>query len=80
VLCWVLSGRGLCDELITRPEESYRLLHRCVRSINLKNEEAMASVWLQRNKKMEMYLRVNLLGPNPRLMEKEFTGPRSHKL
>jgi len=23
-----LSGRGLCDELITRPEESYRL--RCV--------------------------------------------------
>jgi len=20
-----LSGRGLCDELITRPEESYRL-------------------------------------------------------
>jgi len=24
LLC-VLSGRGLCDELITRPEESYRL-------------------------------------------------------
>ena len=27
-VCWeccVLSGRGLCDELITRPEESYRL-------------------------------------------------------
>ena len=22
--CCVLSGRGLCDELITRPEESYR--------------------------------------------------------
>jgi hypothetical protein len=22
----VLSGRGLCDELIARPEESYRLL------------------------------------------------------
>jgi hypothetical protein len=21
----VLSGRGLCDELITRPDESYRL-------------------------------------------------------
>ena len=21
--CCVLSGRGLCDELITRPEESY---------------------------------------------------------
>jgi hypothetical protein len=24
VKCCVLSGRGLCDELITRPEESYR--------------------------------------------------------
>ena len=24
-VCFVLSGRGLCDELITRPEESYRL-------------------------------------------------------
>ena len=23
--CCVLSGRGLCDEQITRPEESYRL-------------------------------------------------------
>ena len=23
--CYVLSGRGLCDELITRPEGSYRL-------------------------------------------------------
>jgi len=25
-------------------------------------------------KKMEKYLRVNLLGPGPRLMKKEFTG------
>ena len=31
-------------------------------------------------KKMERYLRVNLLGPGPRLMKKEFTGPRSHKV
>ena len=31
-------------------------------------------------KKMERYLRVNLLGPGPRLMEKEVTGPRSHKI
>jgi hypothetical protein len=23
--CYALSGRCLCDELITRPEESYRL-------------------------------------------------------
>jgi len=31
------SGRGLCDELITRPEESYRLLRCCVWSRNIKN-------------------------------------------
>jgi hypothetical protein len=23
--CCVLLGRGLCDELVTRPEESYRV-------------------------------------------------------
>jgi len=28
---------------------------------------------------MESYLRVNLLGPGPRLMKKGFTGLRSHK-
>jgi len=31
-------------------------------------------------KKMERYLRVNPLGPGPRLMKKEFTGPWSHKV
>jgi len=30
-------------------------------------------------KKLEWYWRVNLLGPGPRLMRKEFTGLRSHK-
>ena len=28
---------------------------------------------------MERYLRVNLLGPGPLLMKKEFTGKRSDK-
>ena len=28
---------------------------------------------------MGRYLPVNLLGPDPRLIKKEFTGPRSHK-
>jgi len=27
-----------------------------------------------------IYLLVNLLGPGPRLMKKEFTGLRSHKV
>ena len=39
VLC-VLSGRGLCDGLITRPEESYRLVRPCLWSRNLHNEAA----------------------------------------
>jgi len=28
---------------------------------------------------LERYLRVNLLGPGPRLIKKEFSAPRSHK-
>ena len=39
--CCVLSGRGLCDGLITRPEESYRLWRVVVCDHeNLENEEA----------------------------------------
>jgi len=38
--CFVLSGTGLCDELITRPEESYRLWGVAVCDLeNLLNEE-----------------------------------------
>jgi hypothetical protein len=40
--CFVLSGRGLCDGLITRPEESYRLwLVVCYHETS-KKEEAKA--------------------------------------
>jgi len=42
VLC-VVRQRGLCDELMTRPEESYRLYCVVVCDLaNLVNEEAMA--------------------------------------
>ena len=40
--CCVLSGRGLCDELITRPKESYRMWYVVVcylEKTNLVNEE-----------------------------------------
>jgi hypothetical protein len=48
----VLSGRGLCDELITRLEESYRLWCVVVCDLgNLKNEEAMTRVGSQRHRK-----------------------------
>ena len=46
--CCVLSGRGLCDELISRPEEAYRMVRRCVRSRSLVNEEAFAHWGLSR--------------------------------
>jgi hypothetical protein len=49
--CCVLLGRGLCDELITRPEESYRLW--CVVVCDLENlmtEEALAHWGLSRQK------------------------------
>ena len=56
--CFVLSGRGLCDGPITRPEKSYRLCV-CVckrerereRSRNLVNEAALARVGLLRQRK-----------------------------
>ena len=58
--CYMLSGRGLCDELITRPEESYWL--RCVVVCdleNLKNQEAMTRVGSQRPPKKK-YIYINL--------------------
>jgi hypothetical protein len=42
-----VSGKGLCDELITRPENNYRLWRVVVRLRNLVNEEAIARVGLQ---------------------------------
>jgi hypothetical protein len=50
--CRVLSGRGLCDGLISRPEESYRLWCVVVCDLeNLKNEEATTRVGSQRYRK-----------------------------
>jgi len=40
--CCVMSGRGLCDELITRPEESYRLWRVVVCDLETSKEEAKA--------------------------------------
>jgi hypothetical protein len=47
-VCCVLSGKGFCDELITRPEESYRLLRVVVCDHETSwYEEAIAHVGLQ---------------------------------
>jgi len=53
--CCVLSGRGLCDELITCPEKSYRLWCVVVCDLeNLKNEEAMTHVGSQSPRKKKI--------------------------
>jgi hypothetical protein len=52
--CCVLSGRGLCNKLITRPEESYRLVRRCVWSRNLMDEEALDHWRLSRQKNKQI--------------------------
>jgi hypothetical protein len=60
--CRVLSGRGLCDKLITRPEESYRLWCVVVCDLeNLVNEDAMTRVGSQLHikKKIQMW---NIIG------------------
>jgi hypothetical protein len=52
--CCVFSGRGLCDGLITRPEESYRVW--CV------------WVWFRNLQKELAWARFGLLGPQERKM------------
>jgi len=54
--CCVLSCIGLCDELITRPEESYGLWCVVVCDLeNLKNEEVMIRVGSQRHRNIYIY-------------------------
>jgi len=48
--CRVLSGRGLCDELITRPEESYLLWCVVVCDLETSVNEAVANCGLLRQK------------------------------
>ena len=58
----MLSGRGLCDGLITRPEESYRLWCVVVCDLeNPKNEEAMTRVAWQRSRKKVIVLRKRII-------------------
>ena len=53
--CFVLLGRGLCDELITRPEESYRLWCIIVCDLeNFKNDEATTRIGSQRHREKKI--------------------------
>jgi hypothetical protein len=51
VLSVVLSVRGLCDELITHPGVLPTVVCSCVRSRNLRNEEAKTRIRSQRHSK-----------------------------
>jgi hypothetical protein len=54
--CCVLLGKGLCDELITHPEESYRWWCVVVCDLeNLKNEEAMTRAGSQRHRRKKKF-------------------------
>jgi hypothetical protein len=53
-VCCVLSDRGLCDELITWPQESYRLWRVVVCDHeNLLDDEAIARAGLQSQRERE---------------------------
>jgi len=59
--CCVSSGRGLCDELISRPEESFRLWCVIVCDLeNPKNEEAMTRVGSQPHRKKKLGIKRKL--------------------
>jgi hypothetical protein len=65
--CCVLSGRGLCDGLITRPEESYRLWRVIVCDQETsKNEEAKARYQAVEN--------TTTMGCNARKTKKKFNA------
>jgi hypothetical protein len=56
-VCCVLSGRSLCDELITHPEKSYRLwrFDVCNQETSC-DEEAVACTGLQSQRKKYIYI------------------------
>jgi len=59
--CCVLSGRGLCDELITRQEESYWLVRRFVCTRNLVNEEGRGPLGaVAPNTKIQMHVIITI--------------------
>ena len=58
--CCVLSGRGLCDELITRPEESYRM--RCVVVCDLETSR-MRRPWTAFGRSATKKKNYNIMGP-----------------
>ena len=64
--CCVLSDRGLCDGLITRPEESHRLWCVVVCDLeNLMNDEALDHWGILRQKKEKEKVRRTFYSDKP---------------
>jgi hypothetical protein len=58
--CYVLTGIGLCGELITCPEILPTVARRCVSSRNLGNEEVMVRIGPQRYLKKGVNLNLHV--------------------
>jgi hypothetical protein len=78
----VLSGRGLCDELITRPEESCRLWFVVVYDLETLKNEAMTYVGSQRHSKKIMTVHFHDIYVYHRDVHEQLNHPkeREHKL
>jgi hypothetical protein len=84
--CCVLSGRGLCDRLITRPEESYRVpltsvkINKCyIHRINIvavRNAKCHQAKWRQNGKFINIYYQ----GQNFSAVKSEFSTVVSVKV
>jgi hypothetical protein len=57
----VFSGRGLCDGLITRPEESYRVWCECDREYSTKRKPWPTGGWWTMVRKKREYSRANCI-------------------
>jgi hypothetical protein len=67
--CCVLSGRGLCEELITRPEESYRMWCVVVHDLETSRmKRPWPPVGPQRHRKKNYETRLQIWARNPAVL------------
>jgi hypothetical protein len=62
--CCMLSGRGLCDGSITRPEESYRMWRVCAcvcgrLNVTKYNGSHLHLEWVEREKKRKLCIEIS---------------------
>jgi hypothetical protein len=77
-VCCVSSGTGLCDELITRPEESYRL--RCVVVRDLRGPFLKFCTLYVFSLKMNLFYKIHLQAFNVISIVLYHSGPAFRKV